>query len=409
MNKKFDVLTFLLTSVMSTTALAGGYQLQEYSITNLGRSFAGAGVVGDDYSAIAFNPAGMMLKNDGLQLGDSFVGIRSDAKGRLSNADGTVLNHGNGHIKTLAPLPHFFAQKKVTDNLALGAGFYVPFGLGTYYRQKTWFASNHAVDSEIQALDGSLALSYQINDYISVGGSFILEYLDAQLTNDIFNNGQKIGYSDMKADGWEPGYNVGIMIEPVKDTRFGITYRSKITHEIKGPHKISTILGNRRGECGTTLDLPEHVLFSAYHKMGKVGLSAMARWTRWNRFNQLVIPTKASGSTVTVDEDWKNVWMIGAGVDYQLNDKWTVRAGGAWDEGAVKRSKTRTARVPDSNRIIATLGASYQTGNWQWDMAYAHLFWNNARVDNVGTDGTALNAEYKTGTDIIGLGLQYHF
>ena len=64
MKKLFAVSALLLSS---TLAQAGGYQLQEYSTTNMGRAFAGAGIVGDDYSAIAFNPAGMELKNDGLQ------------------------------------------------------------------------------------------------------------------------------------------------------------------------------------------------------------------------------------------------------------------------------------------------------------------------------------------------------
>jgi long-subunit fatty acid transport protein len=63
MKKLFAVSALLLTS---TLAQAGGYQLQEYSTTNMGRAFAGAGIVGDDYSAIAFNPAGMELKNSGL-------------------------------------------------------------------------------------------------------------------------------------------------------------------------------------------------------------------------------------------------------------------------------------------------------------------------------------------------------
>ena len=47
----------------ATSALAGGYQLNDYSVTGLGRSYAGQGIMGDDYSAIAFNPAGMRLMN----------------------------------------------------------------------------------------------------------------------------------------------------------------------------------------------------------------------------------------------------------------------------------------------------------------------------------------------------------
>ena len=57
MQLKKTLFTALLLT--STASWAGGYQLQEYSATSAGRAFAGAGIVGDDYSAIAFNPAGM--------------------------------------------------------------------------------------------------------------------------------------------------------------------------------------------------------------------------------------------------------------------------------------------------------------------------------------------------------------
>ena len=61
MRKLYLTTALGLTCLWSVSAFASGYQLNEYSITNLGRSFAGAGVVGDDYSAIAYNPAGMTL------------------------------------------------------------------------------------------------------------------------------------------------------------------------------------------------------------------------------------------------------------------------------------------------------------------------------------------------------------
>lgn len=39
-------------------AYAAGFQVSEQSVVGLGRSFAGAGIVGDDLSAVFFNPPG---------------------------------------------------------------------------------------------------------------------------------------------------------------------------------------------------------------------------------------------------------------------------------------------------------------------------------------------------------------
>lgn len=403
MKKLFAVSALLLTS---TLAQAGGHQLQEYSTTNMGRAFAGAGIVGDDYSAIAFNPAGMELKNDGLQMGVNLIKIHSVLTGNLNG--GPI---GQGEIRTHKALPHFFGQKRINDRWTVGAGFYTPFGMGTYYTNKNWFGSTHAVNSEITTMDLALATSYKLTDTLTVGGSVFAEYMEARLTGN-----SPYGYNDMNAkDNTAPGYTLGLMYRPTQDTRFGITYRSKTTHKIRGPH----YWGNLYGMVNTKLVLPEHVLLSAHHKVGKFGLSASARWTRWSRFDKLNLESSAyykltsvSGNPTTsippVNEDWKNAWMIGAGVDYYHNENWTFRAGVAHDEGAVKRPVTRTARIPDSNRWLTTIGASYKSGNWQLDLSYGHMFWKKGRMNNLAS-GTTLNGEFKTGLDLAGVSLQYNF
>ena len=407
--KKLLTLTALLLT--STLAQAGGYQLQEYSTTNMGRAFAGAGVVGDDYSAIAFNPAGMDLKNDGLQLGTSWIHLRSVFTGTLNDRNGNVRDQGQGEVNVNKVVPHFFGQKRINDRWTLGAGFYVPFGLGTYYN-KNWLGKDHALNSEITTMDFALASSYKLFDNLVVGASVFAEYLEARLTSKV---------SDMNAhDNTAPGYSVGLMYTPLENTRFGVAYRSRTIHKISGPHYLSGLYGMD----GTKLVLPEHVLLSAYHRIGKFGLSAMARWTRWSRFDKLNIQSSAynayrmanrygsSYNTPTVDEDWKNVWMVGAGVDYYYCKNLTFRAGVARDEGAVKRARTRTARVPDSNRWLGTVGVSYQKGNWQLDMAYGHMFWEKARIDNTvgeGPKATTLQGKYHSGLDLAGISLQYNF
>ena len=66
----------LLASVGN--ANAAGYQLNEFSVTNLGRSFAGIGVAGDDYSALGYNPAGMtLMKRSGMQAGLTMTEVAS--------------------------------------------------------------------------------------------------------------------------------------------------------------------------------------------------------------------------------------------------------------------------------------------------------------------------------------------
>ena len=403
---KFKTTLFLTVLLASTASLAGGYQLQEYSITNAGRAFAGAGIVGDDYSAIAFNPAGMTLKKSGVQLGAMAIDIHSNVDGHL---DDGPRQGSKGKLRNFKLIPHGFMQYALSENWRLGLGIYVPFGLGTYYN-KSWLGKTHALTSEITTTDINPSLAWKPFSWLSIGGGFILERMEARLTN------ATNGMSDMNADGWGHGWNAGIMIEPTKTTRFGVAYRSPVVQRIKGKHHLD-YGAHYEGISSTKLVDPEHVQFTAYQELGKWGLSAMARWTRWSRFNLLSIDSTALGqyhplaTPSQVDEHWRNTWTISGGVDYRYCKNLTFRTGLAYDQGAVRDAQHRTARVPDNNRWIASIGASYMKNNWQFDFSYFHMFWKKAAVDSVPNtaSNSYIRGKYKTQLNSVGLGIQYHF
>lgn len=413
-NRMKKILAVSATSIIAinSSLYAGGYQLQEYSVTNLGRSFAGAGIVGDDYSALAFNPAGMVLKESGVQVGAIGVDIHSDITGTVKNGGGIALPGTAGKLRNYATLPHFFGQYNVNDKVSLGLGVYVPFGLGTYYND-SWFGKTHALDSEIQAIDITPAIAFKPTKWLSLGGSFIAEHVTANLTNATNDTGTE--ESDMNAKGWDYGWSAGIMLMPSDKTRFGISYREKIDHYIEDDHILEKNGVTHYGKSSTTLTFPRSVQFSAFHNIGKFDLTAMARWTEWTSFGLLDIKSTAISkwslglvNNSTVNENWRNVWMFSGGLDYHYSDKWTFRTGLGHDRGAVRDSDHRTARVPDANRWIASIGASYMMNNWQFDLGYSHVFWQEASATHT-SGGTKLDATYKTQVNIFGLSAQYKF
>ena len=80
--KKISAAAVLAVIASISNAHAAGYQLNEFSVTNLGRAFAGIGVAGDDYSALAYNPAGMTLvKRSGMQAGLTMTEVASKIRG----------------------------------------------------------------------------------------------------------------------------------------------------------------------------------------------------------------------------------------------------------------------------------------------------------------------------------------
>jgi len=407
--------TILLSTILmySCATLAAGYQLQEYSVTGLGRSMAGAGIMADDYSAPAFNPAGMSLtEQSGAQLGFIGVDLRSKVKGSQKTALPQTSQQGQDYTHIFRLLPHAFGQYKVNDKATLGIGLYTPFGLATDYRNH-WYASAQGQYSAITAVDLTPSLSYKITDTIALGLGVNLQYANAHLTGATFDN----GWTDMTADDMGVGYMIGLTFKPWETTRFGLSYRSKVTHKLQGKNKMmgGVFTGALTGkhDVYAKITTPETVIFSAAQDIGsKWILSGTARWTRWSQFHDLDIYQKDFGLLSSVHEHWRNTWYFAGGADYKFCKNLTFRFGTAYDQTSIKSPEFRTVRIPDQRRIWASVGASYQKNNWQVDVGYAHLFVHKAY--GAATTGTApksvaVQSTWKTQSNILGVQFQYKF
>ena len=420
MKKLSSALAVMAVLGFSMQANAAGYQLTEYSTTGLGRSFAGAGLVGDDYSAIAYNPAGMSYTTrSGAQLGFSTVGIRSTAKGTA----GTTSGKESPYIVRV--LPHGFAQYRLNDRTVLGLGIYTPFGLATDYKNG-WFGKTHAGRSEIQTVNVSPALSVNVTDSIALGASVNLQHARAKLTSEVETDkltGTPLylgGKTYLRGHDTSLGYTLGATWEPVKNkTRLGVSYRSKVVQDLRGKNTVSdTILApiNMTNNIHTKITTPETVTLSAWQRVtDKWSVSATARWTRWSQFRDLNIyydePHPVTRSTVAsaTHEHWRNTWFYSLGADYQYCKNLIFRFGGAYDQSVVKGPEYRTARIPDGRRIWTSLGFSYMKNNWQLDGGYAHLFVKDVKARHKSEGMSDFDAKYSSNANLFSLAVQYKF
>lgn len=402
----------------SASAHASGYQLNEYSITNLGRSFAGAGVVGDDYSAIAYNPAGMTLKKNGAQVSFTVAEVASEMKGRGdSSGELTEMDFG-------VPLPAAYAQYQVNDKWFVGGGIYAPYGLATRYKKDSYIADS-ARESTLEVVDYNLSTAYKLNSQWSFGASFIARYIYGKMTNNIAQGGLTVGESEFELDGWTYTGTLGIMYEPSENTRIGLSYKPKSIQRVKGDHTVTVnspynqipALGAMAGvypDGKASPDLPETTLLSVYHKpFDKVAFTGSARFTRWGDsfedFSMTSSFTKAQGLP-PVDYSWQDSWTFSLGTEYYVNDSLTLRLGTAWDQSPTPDNQHRTHRIPDSDRIWLSAGLSWRQDNMQFDLGYAHLFMKQSYIrDSVNTRYNDHDTKYRAYSNMFGLGFQYDF
>ncbi|MBR6412460.1 MAG: transporter [Alphaproteobacteria bacterium] len=423
MKRIYSYVAGLAVLAMAFSAHAGGYQLNDYSVTGLGRSYAGQGIMGDDYSAIAYNPAGMtLMKKSGLQQALSMINLKADMKG-IGRNEGR-----SAKMDFWQPIPAGFAQYNATEKLKLGVGIYAPFGLKTEYKSN-WFGSGSAILSKLDIVDFNLSAAYKITQHWSVGASAIMRYIYGRMTQSVpgmlpnpyygLVPGQGPyadwggGNVNFNVHGWTQTGTLGVMYEVDENTRFGLSYRLRSAQRAKGLLKAS---GNTNPALNGVYtvranpDLPETFTFSAYHRYKDLGFSGTARWTHWtSSFPEFIIrsdyPLFVDGRKVTYYR-YANTWTLTGGVDYYYDPNWTFRVGGGWDESPTHKPERRTLRIPDNDRWWMSLGATYTKNNWQIDAAYAHM---------IGKTGKALEdanfqAKYKNlQSHILGVQVQYKF
>ena len=414
---KFALLMGATLGVCS--AHAGSYQLNDYSVTGLGRSYAGQGIVGDDYSAIAFNPAGMtLMERSGVQQVFNFINLRADVDG--------LENHAGQHKKMnfWQPVPAGFAQYNVNDRFKVGIGIYAPFGLKTQY-DSGWYGSDAAILSKLDIVDFNLSAAYKINEHWSIGASAILRYIYGRMTQsiptDIPGYGS-IGGGEVNFNvhGWTQTAALGVMYEVNKNTRFGLSYRLRSAQRAKGHFKVGGNVGgalnplNGNFTVHANPDLPESVALSAYHRYKDLGFSGTARWTHWtSSFPNFTVRSDWPGLASKGYEEKKyyrytNSWTLTGGVDYYYCKNLTFRFGGGWDESPAHDASRRTIRIPDNDRWWMSVGASYMKNNWQIDVGYAHMIAKTAHAE--GDVDRGVRAKYKNmQSHILGVQVQYKF
>ena len=401
-------------------AHAAGFQLSEQSVVGLGRAHAGAGVVGDDLSAVFYNPAGMTLI-EGTQVQGGFTYAEIDApfegKGGFPAAR---QGSDNGRAKAEV-IPNAYLVHQLNDRARLGLGITVPFGLGASYSDN-WVGNNHGISSSIMTVDFNPSFAYKLDDKWSFGAGVSAQYAKADLKQGAFFPGAT---GEIDADSWAYGYNLGLMYAFNQDNRVGLSYRSKLNHKARGDYTASGF--DRLGVPGlpkldgvyagaADVTTPESLLLSGFSRLNsKWALSATARWTNWSRFDQLVIKGNPMAETV-INNHWKASWLFSVGADYNYNEQLTLRSGVGYETSPVRDASYRNPLIPDTDRVWLSLGASYKASKQLTvDAGYTYLMGIGDRDINHTAESPRRNVDTLQGSyssirgHLLGVQMQYKF
>jgi long-chain fatty acid transport protein len=179
------------------------------------------------------------------------------------------------------------------------------------------------------------------------------------------------GELSLEDNDWAFQFNAGLLFEPTKNTRFGLTYLSEGEIDLNCPKEFSglgpglnAILLNRGllyGELDLGMNMPQSVMFSAFHQAtDKLALLADFGWQDWSQFGKVDVSLDLlDGKTLTADRNYDDTYHVAVGAQYRVAPPWLLSFGVAYDSSAVE-DEDRTPDVPVGEAWRFGFGAQYQ-------------------------------------------------
>ena len=428
-------------------AHASGFQIRENSVKNLGRANSGTAVAKNDASVVSNNPAAMVnFQKAAVQTDVTLIDLDASFAGGGNTAIGTPLNGGNGGDPgDMTPVPALaavFPLSGALDKVTVGVSVDAPFGLKTEY-DPTWVGRYNAIKSDVKTVDLNLSAAVAITDRFSVGFGAILQRADVTLSNAIdfgtavcagsgnlancvnpaypFRPQNNDGSVEIQGDDTAFGWRVGLQWRPTDRLSLGLAHRSEIDHDLTGtadftvPTAVAAIpsIGAVYRDQAVTAPLttPSVTTLSAEYDITD-SFRLMADWqqTDWHSLKAVRIFTSGGGVLGNEPFQWKDTNFYSLGGEWDLNPQWTLRAGIAKDESPTNDTY-RTPRLPDKDRKIFTIGATWNVSDaFSVDAAYMRINVADPTINGIhSSSGSTLTGKFDAHADLFGFAAQYRF
>lgn len=235
------------------------------------------------------------------------------------------------------------------------------------------------------------------------------------------------GDGSVTAEGIDvaPGWNFGYMYEYDRNTRFGLTYRSRIVHRVNADldwdfSKISGTVPDLEAasaaqalmtriqvsdyaanylkpntQAQVELINPESVSAAFFHQINhSLAIMSNVSWARTSLLSELGIniddaerpnggcygsndvypcrPGTASQGPAVIRARWKDTYKASVGMNWLASDKLLLRAGIGYEQSPVPDAQARHAALPDGDRMVYSIGGRYRIRNdLSLDLAYS--------------------------------------
>lgn len=419
---------------------ASSFQILEQSPSQLGKAFAGTASDINDASTVFFNPAGM-TKLDSRMVTVALNGImvESEFNDLDSNTGGQ-----NGKTDELGFVPNLYYVQPMQPGWTIGVGINGPFGLESSY-DDNWTGRYLATYSQLEVVNIGVSVAYEINDQLSAAVGLNYQMMDVTLENQVDStlgvdpDPATDSSATITGDDNAVVMDLSLYYEPFQGTTFGLVWRQGGDFSLSGNARFSldalcspgagfptgappapttgtlcaAALSAREGNIEADVEMPDTFTLSASHELtDEWTLHGDLAWTRWDSINRVeIVNTENDVIVDALDLQYDNTLRYAVGASYSRDDRWTFRAGVAWDEAPQTNPELITPRVPDQDRTWIGAGFNYAFSDvLSLDLGYAHLFVDDTTINDVDLDtGHQVVGTFESRVDILGVQANWRF
>jgi long-chain fatty acid transport protein len=415
-----------LLAFMAKPAHAAGFAIFEQGARGMG--FAGAFTAqANDPSAIFHNAAGIaFLKGKQIYLGGTLIAPKSDFTGADPFPGTSITEKGDAGF-IVPPAADYTHQ--LTEQLVVGVGLHVPFGLKTQWANPTSFSGRFiSRKAELKGISVNPTLGYKLADRLAVGVGLDLRFASVSLNRSVGTVNpftlKPVDVADLQLTSETKkgfGFNVGLLARPSDNFSLGASYRHKVKIDFTGSATFTRVgtgssqfdaLVAQRLPTGatpvtTSIEFPAIASGGVAFTAGDWTLEGDVNWYQWSTFDRLALSFDEQPAFSTViEENYENSYQYRFGIERKISDIWAVRGGYFYD-----KSPTPVASVgpllPDADRHGVALGFTYKRGRFHVDVANWYLFFKDRSTEGVNReryDGT-----YKNSAELFAVSVGYGF
>ncbi|MCV2366912.1 OmpP1/FadL family transporter [Roseateles oligotrophus] len=465
-------------------AQAAGYRFGTQSAAGEGTANAN-GAEGADASTIFANPAAI-TRLSGWQFSGVLDFVKPNV--RFTDQGSTIALPGSGFQpvpiskagESQSPtnsvvVPHFYGSYKYSDSMAFGVGAFVPYGAKLDY-EPSWGGRYNLNSVELKSFAINPNIAWKPSQSLSLAFGITAQYMEGDLKRatpygsayaagllaaagqaaaggapglalqlrqqaaKVFGDSAYDGSVHVSGNDWGFGTNLALLWEIDEQTRVGASWRSSISHKLKGtgdwtqpsnlpPEVLAAITGKPgdghskldHNDSGASLNVKTHdsLSMNAFRQLdSRFAVMADATWYRYSTLETLRINFDSTAAPSITAEHWKDAWRVSLGGNWKVAPALLLRAGVSFDKSPVD-TVYRSPALPDSDRTWYALGANFAINKQaSVDLSFGYVKLKDAPMS--ATDDaegvvpcscaySTVRGNYESSAKTVGVQLNYQF